>query len=225
MEVAIENKFLGGIMYKALFFMCIFGLNSAMAASLNFLFYCEDSQGQGYDLFLGADNKLQAREYNSPSHLEGTYEYSGKSLKLTVPALNFQEEALVGEIEKDFIITFATPSLKCHIVGHDKGPRVEAYTRCPTIKYIPSISYEDNAFVFYPNHMVKRRRWKELLGAGSDTLYLESFGIYYIEGDKVFMAFGRRDEERFLSGKIHSDASYSIDQLEPEKGPCKETNQ
>ena len=51
-----------------------------------------------------------------------------------------------------------------------------------------------------------------------------SHGIYYIDGDDFAMFFGDWDDgekERTLTGKIHNDDSFSIDQLEPKKGPCK----
>ena len=68
--------------------------------------------------------------------------------------------------------------------------------------------------------MVKWRSWKEILKL-PDTLYSEHFGIYLIEGKKFSLFFGDKKEERLLTGTILNEGrQITIDQLEPQKGPC-----
>lgn len=166
-------------------------------------FYCTDGD-TAYDLYLNQDGSLSANVKNDSGVLNGEYSVTDGRIELNIPAIGFQESSISAESSLGFLITFKSASLFCHAVGHDKGQMVSAYYKCPSIKFISGVSYEDNAFQFYDNGMVKRRRWKELTG-GNDTLYKESYGIYYIDGDSFYMAFGDNDEERFLSGKINQD--------------------
>ena len=107
----------------------------------------------------------------------------------------------------------------CWLLGHEVGEAVQGYVKCPTIGYIPNIGWQDNAFEFYQDHSVKWRQWDEYV-AISDTTYSESFGTYLIEGNTISMAFGGREKNRYLSGVIGQDYSLTINELEPEKGPC-----
>lgn len=200
-----------------LFFLTVLHAN---AADLNFLYFCSDSDNTSYNLFLGSNNSLQAKRFDNEQIFQGNYEYDGKTVKLNIPSIGYSDSSLGIEIQKNFLIAFVTPLLKCHIIGHNNGPAVEAYAKCPSIKYIPSVSYEKNAFEFSANHMVKRRQWKELVSI-PDTIYSESYGIYYIEGNKLYMAFGDRKDENYLSGDIAADGnSFTINELEPNRGPC-----
>jgi len=204
-------------------FICVFSLFSlsawALPESVNQLYYCNDG-AKGYDLLLNQDKSLRANPKESDQVFVGTYSLADDQVKLSFPSLGFEESSVNLEFDKELLLTFTTPSLFCHTVGHTIGPAVEGYVKCPTVYYIPSISYEDNAFEFSSSHMVKWRHWKELLGV-SDTLYSESYGIYLIEDQKLHLFFGDKKESRYLSATIHDDSSFTIDQLEPDKGPCK----
>jgi hypothetical protein len=186
-------------------------------AAMEQVFFCTDGD-QGYDLYLASDGRLEATPKGSEQPYLGTYANSVDRVTLSVPGV-FEEASIEVDYAKGLYLTMRFPSLSCHTVGHIVGPAYAAYARCPDIKYIPGVSYETNHFQFYENHMVKRRRWKELLG-NADTLYRESYGIYLVEGDQVTLFFGDLDDERLLTGKIVDGAGLAIDQLEPGKGVC-----
>ena len=182
-------------------------------------FFCTDGT-YGYRLFLYKNMTLEAHSEDSTQKAEGAYQINKNKISLQIPLLNFEETSITEEWGKSLLLTFTTPRLFCHATAHDQGPGVRAYAKCPTIRIIPSLSYEENAFEFYPNHMVKWRSWKEILKV-PDTLYSEHFGIYLIEGKKFSLFFGDKKDERFLTGTIlNNGQQLTIDQLEPQKGPC-----
>lgn len=187
-------------------------------------FYCAAGD-KGYYLSLKSASLMQVSErveQGQGEQMEGRYEFNGSQITLTLEEIGFQETS--GEVESvnGFVVTFQTPSLKCHATGHNRaGAHAEAYFKCPSINYIPSVTYHDNAFQFYSDGSVKRRRWRELLQV-PDTLYQETWGIYVITGSKVWMAFGDRKEERFLNATIgNGEQELLVAELEPEKGACK----
>ena len=188
------------------------------AQGVDELFYCTDGQS-GYDLYLNPQMQVQVQQKNTQMIYPGTYRISGSTINLQIPQLGFNQTSHQMEKDKGLILTFATPSISCHAVAHSIGPGYNAKLRCPKIKYIPSMSWEENAFEFYPNHMVKRRTWTDLVQA-ADTLYGEYYGIYLVENSIVYMFFGDRKEERSLTGRITPQNGLLIDQLEPQKGPC-----
>ena len=204
------------------FFLLILGnLPQSEAASEGFKqrFFCTDGDN-GYRMLLFENDKLEA--YNEENTIKeiGHYEVTDKKITLKVPNLGFEEQSLQEEWGKGILLTFRTKSLFCHSTAHNIGPSVLAEAVCPTIRVIPGLSYEDNQFTFYPNHMVKWRQWKELVKV-SDTLYSEHFGIYLIEGKTFTLFFGDKKEERILSGDIlNGEQQILIHQLEPERGPC-----
>lgn len=182
-------------------------------------YFCTDGEN-GYRVLLFENNKLEA--YNEENTLKesGSYAITEKKISLKIPKLGFEEQSLQEEWGKGILLTFRTKSLFCHSTAHNIGPSVQAEALCPTIRVIPGLSYEDNQFTFYPNHMVKWRQWKELVKI-SDTLYSEYFGIYLIEGKTFTLFFGDKKEERTLSGDIlNGEQQILIHQLEPERGPC-----
>ncbi len=182
-------------------------------------FFCTDGT-QNYELYLKKNNTLSAKPQNGLELWHGTYHIQGDSIHLQLPIINFVEASGPYEFAKGLIITFETPSIKCHAIGHTLGKLVRTNATCPKIRIIPNTSYEENAFEFYPSGMVKRRQWKQL-ATTNDALYNESLGIYLIEGETFSMAFGDRKEERFLTGSIVDDNSITINELEPNQGVCK----
>ena len=204
----------------ALAVLAVANAGPAWSNSLNMTFYCLDDGNSVYFLRLGKGTQLEAQQKDTPTIHRGTYTKTPGAVGLSVPALGYSERSL-RTVERDgFLLTFDMPSIRCTAIGHEKGPAVQGYAKCPTIRYIPSIGYEKNAFEFYPERGVKRRRWKELTAA-NDTLYAEFFGIYLIQGDRLVMAFGWGDDgEQILTGQIHADQSFTVDQLEPDKGAC-----
>lgn len=190
------------------------------------LLLCDSADKTTYRLLLQTEGKAQVslQGDSSGQTTDGTYEISGSTLNLSVPALGFQESSTEAYSAKGLLLKFVTPSLLCRAAAHEQGPVASTYYKCPSIRYIPKTRYQDNAFQFYADHSVKRRRWDELIGSFSDTLYKESWGVYFIEGDQFFMAFGGSDEDPYLTGRINADGSISINELEPEKGACNESN-
>jgi len=186
-------------------------------AAMEQLFYCTDGD-TGYDLYLSQNGQLRASNKSGNQEYLGTYTNFGDKVTLTIPGV-LQESSMQVERGKGLYLAMQFPSLFCHAVGHAIGPSYDAYADCPDIKYIPSVSYEKNAFQFYKNHMVKRQRWRELL-ASADTLYSEIYGVYLVEGERVTMYFGDAKSEQLLSGTIIGGTGLSIAQLEPQKGAC-----
>lgn len=182
------------------------------------LFYCTDGDS-AYNLYLLPDGTLQARAEEPTLVWSGTYSLNGTEVTVNVADVSFRETSLFSEVALGFLVAFRTPSLFCHAIGHARGEPLVGQFRCPAIRHIPDVSYQDNAFELYPNRMVKRRRWNELVAA-SDTLYREIYGIYYVEGNRLYMAFGDNDEDRFLSGTVLDGNGFTLDELEPERGPC-----
>ena len=182
-------------------------------------FFCTDGN-YGYRLFLYKNMTLEAHSEDSTQKANGKYLIKDKKISLQIPRLKFKETSISEEWGKGLLLAFSTPRLFCHSTAHNQGPAVNAYAKCPTIRVIPSFSYEENAFEFFPNRMVKWRSWKEILKV-PDTLYSEHFGIYLIEGQKFFLFFGDKKEERLLTGTIlNNGQEITIDQLEPKKGTC-----
>ena len=181
---------------------------------------CFDAEGTFWNLYFDATT-MRVR-HDDGTIFEGTYTTTDTAVSLSVPALGYAETSIDGEIELDHVARIVTPSLDCYAIytDYDAGGGTEA-ARCPSIKYVPGVSWEDNEFVFGLGGDVQRRRWTEL--SGVDTLYGERFGIYVTIGDRVFMYFAgekaREEGEQFFSGTLTDEGLY-IDQLEPDKGPC-----
>lgn len=193
---------------------------SALDTMMGMGYACNGADGLFYNLYF--DGKaLHARDEDG-ALLDGSYTSTGQTLTLNFPDIGIEESATRLEIELDKVVRFVTPNLDCNAIytEYNVGSASES-ARCPSIKYIPGVSWEDNEFVFGEGGDVKRRRWTEL--SGVDTLYSERFGIYLRVDDKIFMYFAgqhaREDGEQFYSGTLTDDGLY-IDQLEPERGPC-----
>lgn len=182
-------------------------------------FVC-DVDGSDYDLFFLAEQRLLLRD-PSDQEVLGTYTVSNSSLTLSLPDIGFSETTSDGWVEFDHLVQFSGPGFQCNVVSLDHTASTDVtIVKCPSIKYIPEVGWEDNEFHFGEGNDVYRRRWKELSGV-NDTLYGRIYGIYVIVGSRMFMVFpGNHDAEVYLSGTINDDGLY-IDELEPEKGPCK----
>lgn len=186
---------------------------------MNHLFVCQSADQSRITLRTDTAGKLHLNDPNSGESATGTYTYDGTQISLSVPALQFSETTNRIEATKGLLLAFETSAVYCWLLGHEMGEAVEGYVKCPSIGYVQGIGWQENAFQFFQDHSVKWRRWDEYT-AIVDTVYSESFGTYLIEGKNVSMAFGGREKERFLSGVIRPDGSLSINELEPEKGPC-----
>ena len=198
--------------------VCCWG-PAAEARGLNAIYVCQDAQGTRYALQLTPDGRLAAGDGQSPPQEQGTYSFFNQQIRLTLPTLSFDQVSTQLVQEKGLILAFETPSLFCGLMGHDRGPAIEGYAQCPTIKYVPSVGWQKNAFEFYSNHSVKWRQWDEYV-AFSDTTYSESYGIYLIEGNVLSMVFPFREKEDVLTGTINQDYTFLINELEPQSGPC-----
>jgi hypothetical protein len=173
-----------------------------------------------YDLFFEAGDRLRIRD-NDGAEALGSYSTSGSSLTVSVPDLAFTESSTDGWVELDALVQFSTPSLVCNAVALDHTqPADPLIVKCPSIKYVPEVGWEDNEFQFGLGGDVFRRRWTELSGA-NDTLYARIYGVYVRLGDQVYMVFPGVDDdtETYLTGTV-TDEGLFIHELEPEKGAC-----
>lgn len=193
---------------------------AAIGALQGMAYGCFDAEGVFWNLYFDGST-FRARHDDGTSY-DGTYTSTDTAVSLSIPALGYAETSVDGEIELDHVARIVTPSLDCYAIytNYDVGGATEA-ARCPSIKYVPGVSWEDNEFVFGEGGDVQRRRWTEL--SGVDTLYSDRFGIYVTLGDRVFMYFAgkeaREEGEQFFSGTLTQEGLY-VDQLEPDKGPC-----
>ena len=182
-------------------------------------FVCSVQDGVYYNVHFAQGGALYARDQDG-YELSGTYAAENGTITMSFPGAGFVESSVAMEIEADTLATFTTPSLFCHAIAlQDVAVYESENVQCPSIKYIPETSWEDNQFHFGNDGGVKRRRWRELVAA-NDTLYSEMFGVYVSIGDWVIMMFGDGpDGERLLIGQVTSEGLY-IDELDPERGPC-----
>ncbi len=182
-------------------------------------YYCRDDDGTGYLLWMQPGGQLAVELDGGGEAYSGTYRVSGRSVSLSLPEIGFAEQG-AAEVYKTLILTFETPSVGCKLTGHEVGPAVEGYAKCPPIRGdISGGGYEQNAFEFYADRGVKRRRWLEYT-VTSSTRYAEFFGAYLIEGGQLYMIFGDMEDERILTAEIHADQSFSVNELQPTAGPC-----
>ncbi len=189
------------------------------AGGMNHLFVCQAEDQSRITLRTDTAGKAYLDDPQTGESATGTYTYNGAQFSLSVPAYQFSETTNRIEATKGLLLAFETSSVYCWLLGHEMGEAVQGYVKCPTIGYIAGIGWQENAFQFFQDRSVKWRRWDEYV-AISDTTYIESFGTYLIEGDQLSMAFGGREKERYLSGVIGAGGSLTINELEPDKGPC-----
>lgn len=183
-------------------------------------FFCYNGDAK-YNFVTKRDGSLIVSERKTNRRYAGTYTINNGKIKFTVQEANYEAESGPVEVALGLIVAFQLPGLKCFAVGHTLGKLVEGYLRCPSIKYIPNVGFQKNAFEFHGTGMVKWRQWDELTGA-NDTLYSEAYGIYYIDGGRIYMAFGDPGEghDKYLTGSTDGQTML-VDQLEPERGACK----
>lgn len=186
--------------------------------AMNAMFLCE--AGGRFVVRTDVSGKLTVSDPQTQEQAQGTYAFDGQTFRFTIPAYNATQVSTSIDYQQGLLITFTLPNGYCYLIAHEVGPAVQGYGKCPKIGYIPGVGYQENAFELYQDRSVKWRQWDELTGI-ADTLYSEDFGVYLIEGDRFYMAFGAKEKERYLSGTIHPDGSFSVDQLEPDKGACK----
>jgi len=167
------------------------------------------------------ENTILVSDYKTGEETTGSYQATGDSLSLSLPEWGFSESATNDWVEMDVLVRFWTPSLDCYAVALDhRQPVDETVVTCPTVKYIPNTSWQDNNFHFGAGGDVKRRRWTEIVD--TDTLYAERFGVYRQIGDKIVMIFaGAEEGEQVFIGDVIESNQLLIEQLEPEQGPCK----
>lgn len=191
---------------------------AALGALSGMGYVCYDAEESSFNLFF-TGNAITAR-FPDGTASEGTYDTAGGTLTLSVPELGFAESAVDAAVALDALVYFETPSLRCgaYYLDHT-APEGTDSVDCPSIKYIPETSWEDNQFNFGDGGYVQRRRWTEL-PAVPDTLYSTRLGVYRVVGDRMFIVLPFEDEgEQWLTGTITDEGLY-IDQLEPEQGAC-----
>ena len=186
---------------------------------MNHLFVCQAADQTRITLRTDTAGKAYLNDPKTGENATGTYTYDGNKFTLSVPAYQFSETTVQLQAAKGLLLAFETSSIYCWLLGHEVGEAVQGYVKCPTIGYVQGIGWQENAFEFYQDRSVKWRTWDEYV-AISDTTYTESFGTYLIEGNQISMAFGGRKDKNFLSGVIGQGGSLTINELEPEKGPC-----
>lgn len=208
----------------------------ALAESLDQDFYCADRaprHREGYLLYFSPDGAFGIRVEGREALRRGKYSFTGDRLSLSLPSsapsiAPWAASSEAVEVRWGIPITFRTPRLSCHTVGHRSGPEIGGLFKCPTVGgstpgvWVPggtmfSGVIEDNAFRLYDNHHVRRFRtsYGSVSAPGSsfsDEHHETTTGIYFIQGDKIYMAFGRQEEksERFLAGTINADKSITF---------------
>jgi hypothetical protein len=185
-------------------------------------YHCEitNNPNNGFRMEFSDNNTLKVSA--GQTYVAGTYAIENNSIKIKVPNYNFNESTTSHEVAKGMLITFKTKSLDCHAVSYKVPKTVDEYFKCPSIKYLPGISWEDNFFTFDNFGTVKWKQNFEMVAA-NDTRYKTTFGVYLIEGNSFVMFFGSSNQDngpRVLTGRIIGN-DISIDQLEPQKGTCK----
>lgn len=181
-------------------------------------YFCHDPEGTGVALVFQANAVEIIGDGGSST---GTYSVDGDSITLAFADLGFTETSLQHSFALGYLAAFDLPSLKCYAVATsvDPGGPNPSVFRCPKIKYVPEVGWEENEFTLGPNGDVFRRQWTTLLQV-PDELYWERSGFYVQDGDQVWMHFAQQDEAlQDLSATITADG-LSIDQLEPETGAC-----
>lgn len=195
------------------------GPQQPSGGQMNAAFVCMAADQSRISLTLDTSGKAVFNDPSTGESAEGTYTYQAATVSLSVPALQFHETTRQIEAAKGLLLAFETSALYCWLLAHEVGEAVQGYVKCPKIGYVPNIGWQENAFEFHSDHSVKWRRWDEYT-AIADTTYSESYGTYLIEGDQVSMAFGGRDKERYLTGRIGSGGTLMVAELEPERGAC-----
>ncbi len=191
---------------------------AALGALAGMGYTCFDAEDTRYNLLFDTDDVVLRFEDGSTT--AGTYEASAEALTVAFPELGFTEGATDAAVALDALVYFETPSLQCgaFVLDHTVPEGVEVVT-CPTIKYIPGTSWENNEFQFGNGGYVLRRSWTELPMI-PDTLYSEKAGVYVTVGNRVYIVLPFEDEsEQWLTGTV-TDQGIVIDQLEPEQGAC-----
>lgn len=191
---------------------------AALGALSGMGYVCYDAEDTALNLFFTTDGVTVLFDDDTTS--EGTYDTTGGSLTLSFPALGFSESAIDAAVALDALVYFETPSLQCGAYSLDHtAPEGTDVVDCPTIKYIPETSWENNQFHFGDGGSVRRRRWTEL-PAVPDTLYSVRLGVYRVVESRMFIVLPFEDEgEQWLTGTLTDEGLY-IDQLEPEQGAC-----
>lgn len=190
----------------------------ALGALAGMGYACYDAEDNRYNMLFDADSVTL--RFDDDSITVGSYQVSANSLTLDFPELGVTESAVDAAVALDALVYFETPTLQCGAFAFDyDAPDERDIVDCPTIKYIPGTSWEENQFQFGNGGYVLRRRWTEL-PAVPDTLYAERNGVYRVVGNQVFIVLPFEDEgEQWLTGTL-TDGGVLIDQLEPEQGAC-----
>lgn len=191
------------------------------ATNLEQNFFCYNGDDK-YNFYIKPDGSATASVRKTNQQFQGQYKINDGKISFSFPQAGYSTESGPIEVALGLIINFDLPNLKCHAVQHTLGQREDGYVKCPTIRWIPSVSYQKNSFEFHGTGMVRWRQWDELTGA-NDTLYSEAYGIYLRDGDRLYMAFGApgKGHDKYLTAKVLQGNQVLIDQLEPEKGACK----
>ncbi len=149
----------------------------------------------------------------------GSYQFKNEKLHLSFPDSSIEETSLQLENQKDLFISLNFPKFDCSSSKHSEGKMIEAHLKCPHIKNTDNAGYQSNSFQFFGNGMVLRKTWN-ILPHESKNSYKESIGIYLIEQDSVFLAFGDKEKERILTGSIIDSYAMKIKELYPNEDLC-----
>lgn len=199
---------------KLVLIFLLFVTNS-FAADINEVFSCKSVDGR-VNLYLGENGYAEIGDESQS--FSGTYTYKNQ-IEFQFPNLGYSDLSTKIEKRNNFITTFSTSNLFCHAIAHAKGEAFQGKVECPKIKYIPSAGYQINYFEFYQNHMVRRFTKDIILVGNGDTIFTETYGIYTVKGNKVWMFFGQEEKERELTGTV-TDSGLIVNELEPHKGAC-----
>ncbi|MDI3289192.1 hypothetical protein [Polyangium sp. 15x6] len=199
---------------------------SLALAQLNLQFWCADRQhgNTGYHATFSADGSFGLNIEGREPVRRGTYSFTGDRVSMTVPYADssrppWSETSEALEMHWGIPIAFRTPSLSCHVVRHHHGPGMGTRSlECESTYFSHSgVSFlRENTFSFFDHHHVRRfsSSYVSTSSAPGTDISSTSTGIYFIEGDRIFMAFGREEdaEDRYLTGTINADGSITVDQ-------------
>ena len=164
----------------------------------------------------------------------GSYTYAGGALRLVAlnnPVLPLDETTTRLVMRLGLVGGFETPSMRCVAMGHGENDPGEAHRqyRCPSIR-VGAASDEENALEFVHAAVpfdlpvagsVFRQRDVWVTGASQPNV-TRGYGIYRRVGDRFYADFaGSFDDHDLIRGQFGAgDQTVTVDQLEPQAGPC-----
>ncbi|MBC7993612.1 MAG: hypothetical protein H7Z15_10260 [Rhizobacter sp.] len=165
----------------------------------------------------------------------GTYTHGNGAIRLVSnpnPVLLLDETTTRITPHLGLAADFETPLMRCGAVAHGyNDPATTGFKSygCPLINLGPQ-SAEDNAFEFDDSTSpfgvafrggIFRQRDVDVYLAGGPTIW-RGYGIYRRVGNTFYADFGSQfPDHKLLKGAFaNADQQVSVEQLEPERGPC-----